>query len=145
MSGPNYAGERGEPGPSGVRVQTPLEQPPEEIVECRLCGRPLKVRYHWIEVINKWMRPSCHDECCERYDAERRAGASRPAGNGDREVPEYFHGFDPNKADQDALEACSLFTPDSRLKTLALIGVPRRGKSRLMWATIKWFFDILEQ
>jgi hypothetical protein len=123
---------------------TPLDQPPDEVVECRLCGRPLTVRYHWIEVIDKWMRPSCHDECCERYDADRCAGA-KTLDNGDREIPEHFREFDVNKADQDALEACSMFTPDSRLKTLALIGVPRRGKSRLMWITIKWFFDLLER
>jgi DNA replication protein DnaC len=125
-------------------ITTPLDQPPDEVVECRLCGQPLKVRYHWIEVIDTWLRPSCHDACCERYEANQRSGA-KPLDNGDREVPEHFRGFDPNKADQDALESCSLFTPDSRLRTLALIGVPRRGKSRLMWAIIEQFFTLLER
>jgi hypothetical protein len=125
-------------------INTSLDQPPDEVVECRLCGQPLTVRYHWIEVLNRWLRPSCHNECVNRYEANQRAGA-KPLDNGNREVPEHFREFDPNKADQDALENCSLFTPDSRLRTLALVGVPRRGKSRLMWAIIEQFFTLLER
>ena len=122
-------------------VRTQLDGDPEPvIVTCAICSKPLKARYHWL--FNRWIRGTVHDQCSQ--DWEKKHAFSKPQPK-EREMPPRFEGFDSSRANAEALAVCGAFSPSSALHTLAIIGLPARGKSRLMWATITSFFDELER
>jgi len=118
-------------------IQSELDKPQSVNVRCALCGGTLISDWHWM--VNRWIRASVHVKCAEAFDQKVHAviQAERP-------IPERFQAFDPALNDQTAISAVAAFTPDSALHTLALLGPPAHGKSRLMWATVKMFFDQLE-
>jgi DNA replication protein DnaC len=119
-------------------IETALDKPPDREVNCPLCGQPFTVRYHWIEIINKWLAPSCHDRCCRAWEEQQRAINKAIALH---QVPQRFSDFELSQLpDQRAARLASGFAPDCDFHTLAIIGVPGMGKSRLMWHTIERFF-----
>jgi DNA replication protein DnaC len=124
-------------------VHTELDKPPDKEFRCRICGEPMVVTHHWIEVLDRWMHASVHVACQGIYDRQR-AAETHKSQKSERAIPERFLTFDAHKANPEALAIAQSFMPDSKLKTLAIIGPSGRGKSRLMWATIGQFFDILE-
>lgn len=107
-------------------------------VECALCHKPLIA--HWHHLMGSWLHATVHNKCADGYD--RKPGSSQAV---DQPIPDRFAQFDPERADKEAVVACGAFSPESKLKVLAIIGVPARGKSRLMWATIQAFFGELER
>lgn len=117
-------------------VHTELDQPDDVEVRCRICGETLKARYFW--VYDRWLRPSVHDRCADKVQARMEEGPRV-----EREIPDRFRQFDTKRCNQRALADAQAFDPDSRLKTLAIMGVPGRGKSRLAWAIAGQFFDML--
>jgi hypothetical protein len=124
-------------------IQTELDQPPDiPMWRCKVCGDIMHdVRHYW--VLNRWLHATIHERCVEVYNKNLDL-ARKNKVQVEREMPERFREFDPQKADQGALSALQAFWPDSKVKTLALVGVRARGKSRMMWAVIGQFFDILE-
>ncbi len=119
-------------------VRTPLDGKPEPItVPCMLCGEPFIAKYHWFGT--RWIRSSAHEKCTEAYD--RQKAVNKPV---ERPIPPRYRDFNATKANQDALVAAKGFSHKSEFKTLAIGGMPARGKSRLMWAIIQGFFDQLE-
>jgi hypothetical protein len=116
-------------------IHTPLERPPDIRWRCKLCDGEMIVRHHWL--FGRWLHPTVHERC-----ADQRPG--KTAGR-EREIPERFREFNPGLADAEALRIAQGFTPDSKLKTLIIVGVPSRGKSRLMWAIVGQFFDMLRE
>jgi hypothetical protein len=123
-------------------VRTEFETPEPLHTKCLICDQPLVSYYHWIPVLNYWMRSSCHAQCVETWKRDNRGKDTQPF---ERPVPERFAHFDPRQANAEALKAVQGFWHASALKTLVIAGVPARGKSRLMWATIASYFDELEQ
>lgn len=112
--------------------------PPEPITgyNCRLCGAPLKlVQWHW--VYDRWLHDTVHVRCAEEWEKRK---ATEGVKAMEREIPERFRHFDAKKANQEALWRAQEFSPESDKKTLAIVGVPGRGKSRLMWAIVEQFF-----
>jgi hypothetical protein len=95
-------------------------------------------------VYDRWLHPTVHVRCRDLYDRNQ-AEVRSSLHVLEREMPERFLKFDPSKADARALMIAQGFTPQSDRKTLVLIGVPARGKSRIMWAVITQFFDILRE
>jgi chromosomal replication initiation ATPase DnaA len=128
-------------------VNAPAEQPiillekPEPVqTKCAICYQPLRANFYWM--VNRWIRTTVHDKCAEAFDASR-SGTIRGEENATN-VPERFTVFNHGQFwDKHALFEVKDFLPDSRLKTLALIGDSGLGKSRLMWAVIQQFFDQL--
>jgi DNA replication protein DnaC len=123
------------------RFESELEKPADKEILCGWCGEKMTVTHHWIPVLNHWTHAAIHVRCQDEY---YRQASQKSHKSQEREIPERFIRFDPTLADSSALDACAAFTPDSKLRTLVLVGVPRRGKSRIMWATIAQFFDLLE-
>jgi DNA replication protein DnaC len=123
-------------------IRIPFEQPADKKWKCKVCGELMTVRYHW--VFDRWLHPTIHERCVEAHDRSR-AAAQSSLHVLERAMPARFAVFDPQKTNADALRAAQDFTPDSKVKTLAIIGVPHRGKSRLMWAVVTQFFDILRE
>ena len=124
------------------KFECELEKPADKEIACMLCRQPMWVTHYWIGVVNHWWHATVHERCLDAYDALRRKSQLSVVKG--REVPERFLDFNHALADQEALAIAKSFTPDSKLRTLALIGVPRRGKSRIMWAVVTQFFDLLE-
>lgn len=119
-------------------IPDPLDKPNPVTVSCKLCGRPLKADWHWL--LDRWLRPTVHDQCAEDFDRKHRDQQHIPA---ERPIPERFAHFEAGRADSDALAACGAFLPSHPYATLALIGERGRGKSRLMWAVVQSYFDEL--
>lgn len=83
------------------------------------------------------MRPSVHEDCYQKWKTDHEA-----KGTIDTPIPERFQQFEPARfGNPGALSEATQFGPDSALHTIAIIGHPRRGKSRLAWAIVKTFFD----
>jgi hypothetical protein len=127
-------------------VRTPLDNFDGEIsptplhIDCALCGKPLVAHYHYL--FGRWLHSTVHDKCVDAYD---RKIAHRSNKSVDQEVPPRFARFEARLAIAEAVEAVEGFSPASELKTLAIIGVPARAKSRLMWCVIQGFFAELER
>jgi chromosomal replication initiation ATPase DnaA len=122
-------------------LETEFDKPPDKEIECMLCYQPMTVRHHWVRMINKWMHATCHDSCVENWEKQHRVAKAAQA---EHQIPERFQDYDLSKANQEAVRLAGAFSPQSRYKTLAIIGVRARGKSRLMWQVIKQFFSDLE-
>ena len=127
-------------------VRTPLDYFDGEIsptplqIDCALCAKPMVARYHYL--FGQWLHSTVHDKCADEYD---RKIAQRSSKSADQEMPPRFAHFEARLAIAEAVEAVEGFSPDSELKTLAIIGVPARAKSRLMWCVIQGFFAELER
>jgi len=120
------------------RVKTILDQPTR--VQCAICGEMLVANYHWL--FSRWMHASVHDKCAQ--DWEKNFGSGYRKVN-PQEIPARFAEFHPLKLDRRVVAACAAFSPESDLKTLAIIGERATGKSRLMWASIQSFFGELKR
>lgn len=118
-------------------VKTPLEfddKPDDYHGTCELCGKPLYITHH--RLFDRWHATRAHERCIdERFSTTK---PKKP-----RVVPARFGEFDPTKADKRAMGLCAGFSPESKVRTLAILGVPALGKSRLLWATAIQFFDDL--
>jgi hypothetical protein len=127
-------------------VRTPLDNFDGEIsptplhIDCALCGKPMVARYHYL--FGRWLHSTVHDKCAEAHD---RKSGQRSAKGVEQEIPPRFAHFDAKMAIAEAVDAVVSFSPASELKTLAVIGVPARAKSRLMWSVIQGFFGELER
>jgi DNA replication protein DnaC len=123
-------------------IHIPLDRPGDIQWTCKVCGEEMTASYFWL--LSRWMHPTIHDKCASVYNKNMAESQSKLTVL-EREMPERFLEFDPAKANGEALAAASEFLPDSRLKTLVIIGVRARGKSRLMWAIVTQFFDVLHR
>jgi hypothetical protein len=107
--------------------------------KCLFCHKPLKARY-WL-LNGKRLRPTVHDWCADRYG--KMLHDPRKTVEADAQVPERFRHWElakfPNKH---AFSLAQSFDPDSRYKTLVIMGDPGKGKSRLAWQVIRQFFEI---
>jgi len=104
--------------------------------KCALCQQPIKARY-WM-LMGKKMHGNVHEKCADKYEAERRGQKTEVV-----QIPERFRDWDPDKfPDKQAFSQAQAFDPDSKYKTLAILGDPGKGKSRLMWQVIRQFFEI---
>lgn len=117
-------------------VKTDLDQPTH--VQCAICGQMLVANYHWF--FGRWRHATVHEKCAQDWEKNFGHRKVNP-----QEVPPRFAEFDPTKANKRVVAACGGFSPESNLKTLAIIGERATGKSRLMWATIQSFFGELER
>jgi chromosomal replication initiation ATPase DnaA len=120
-------------------VSNELDRPDPVRVECRLCGEAFAASFHWL--LNRWLRPTVHDHCARAWE-ERQKIEYRKEGP-ERPIPERFTHFDPGRANPSAHDAVAGFSPSYPYHTLALLGPAASGKSRLMWATVTAFFDML--
>jgi hypothetical protein len=125
-------------------VITELDRPPDrDDFPCLICGQPMHVSYIWVGGDHPrahWMQnASVHPKCLERYNAQ-------PMGARivKQEVPEHFRDFDSTRCNPRALDLAADFGPRSKKHILAVLGLPHRGKSRLLWASVKGFFDELK-
>jgi chromosomal replication initiation ATPase DnaA len=122
-------------------VTTPLDDPsvkPDDLIDypCKICGGTLpRVTHHWIATTQQWMHPAVHDRCATAWEKQKAAPKTTKHA-----VPERFAHFDATRANAEAVRLCGEFSPESKVKTLALIGGPGKGKSRLLWATVAGFF-----
>lgn len=115
------------------------DQPPDiPDWKCRICGHPMRVRHY--NILGRWLHPTVHDRCSDQWSRDK---AALDRGGTSHEIPERFARFDGTRADAEATRLCGAFSPQSKVKTLAIIGTPHRGKSRLLWATVQSFFDEL--
>jgi DNA replication protein DnaC len=126
-------------------LHTRLDKPPDrDDFPCRLCGEPMKVSYIWVGGDHPrahWvLNHTVHARCLKNWDAQRPVGKIVS-----QQVPEGFRDFDGKRIDERAMAAAAEFTCDSAKHVLAILGLPHRGKSRLMWATIQGFFDALKR
>jgi hypothetical protein len=121
-------------------VPTDLDKPPDMTVQCLICKEPLKVTHYWIATFGHWMRPSIHNRCVDRY-ARHMAGVN--AKDVSREIPERYTGFNGNLCPPGALQEVAEWGPDHKWRVCAIVGSPHKGKSRLAWATVTQYFDLL--
>jgi hypothetical protein len=122
-----------------MEALTPLDQPDDIVISCGICNKPLRSRYHW--VYDRWLHGTVHDKCAEEWSrAEKTRGNAPPSA---QPIPERFAEYRSDLANQQALSLAQGFAADSELHTLAIIGPPGRGKSRLAWAVIQQYFDDL--
>jgi hypothetical protein len=119
-------------------VKTDLDRPEPTRVKCAICDQMLVANHYWL--FGKWLHATVHEKCLQ--DWEKNVGHRKV---NPQEIPPRFAEFDPTKVDRRVLAACGGFSPESNLKTLAIIGERATGKSRLMWATIQSFFGELER
>lgn len=126
-------------------IWTQLDKPEDRHdFRCLLCNKPMTVSYVWFGGDHPrahWAQDrSVHVKCAEQR-------SSRPYGGKvvKDEVPERFREFDGNRCDQRTKDIATQFTPQSDKHILAVSGPPHRGKSRLVWVTIKGFFDQLRE
>jgi len=104
--------------------------------KCLLCHQPIRARY-WM-VMGKRMHGTVHEGCCDRYERELHGQKTEQVA-----IPERFKEWDTEKfPDKQAFAAAQAFDPDSKYKTLALLGDPGKGKSRLMWQIVRQFFEV---
>jgi DNA replication protein DnaC len=107
--------------------------------QCLFCRKPLRARY-WM-LMGKPLRPTVHEQCAQRYN--KMLHDPRKTVPGDAEIPERFRFWDFAKfPDKHAFSLAQSFDPDSQYKTLAILGNPGKGKSRLMWQVVRQFFEI---
>lgn len=116
-------------------IHSELDHPEDITVQCKLCGGEMRVTHYWI--YDRWLHATVHERCINQWDKVHSKQKET-----ERVIPARFEDtFDPQRANADAMRQAQSFSPDSELRTLALIGVPARGKSRIMWEVIKQFFD----
>jgi DNA replication protein DnaC len=110
--------------------------PPDKEIECAICKKPLRARHHWI--ISRWMHGTVHERCAAEWERSRVSGHREEV-----KIPDRFGEWDlsrfPHKR---AFSEAQSFEPDSRLKTLIIMGPPGSGKSRLMWNIVAQFFNV---
>jgi DNA replication protein DnaC len=118
-------------------VPTELDKPADLLnYPCKLCGKPLaRVEHFW--VLNRWMHISVHNRCAEEWSRVKAAPKR------ELKIPERFQSFDNRLANGEAARLCGAFSPQSNVKTLAILGLPGQGKSRLLWETAKTFMEDL--
>lgn len=116
--------------------------PAEQLAEtwerpCKFCREPLRGHF-WLWGGKKFYGATCHQVCVERYKAKLQADTVTPAA---QEIPERFREWDNAKFKfpRARLDAAD-FLPDSKLKTVALLGPVGLGKSRLAWQIVTQFF-----
>jgi hypothetical protein len=113
---------------------------PADLAEykCRLCGRPLPppIQHHW--VYDRWLHPTTHPKCGEAWSAKQSNGKQKLP-----DLPERFAHFDARLANNEAARAAGAFSPQSKVKTLVIQGLPGKGKSRLLWSVVEQFFGEL--
>lgn len=109
---------------------------PTDPIYCMLCGGELRgVGYFWWQ--RGWHRSqTVHQACLERREKPRGAKAQW--------IPDKFAHFDGSRIDPEAVTQAAEFSPEYSRHILAVVGLPGRGKSRLVWATVKGFVDQLE-
>jgi hypothetical protein len=123
-------------------VETELDGPPGPPWEepCWLCGKPVKMHYFWWGLGDRWLRNPpvpVHVACTERYHKN----VSRPPDERFEVPPKYAEQFEPTHFKNDpALRRAMEFGPESKQHFFAIIGLPRRGKSRLSWVVMQSFF-----
>jgi DNA replication protein DnaC len=123
-------------------IHIPFEKPEDIRWLCKICGEEMIASYHW--VFSRWMHPTVHDRCVATYNKNAAASQSKLTVL-ERDIPERFLEFDHTKANTEAMQAASEFLPNAKLKSLVIVGVRARGKSRIMWASITGFFDTLRR
>jgi hypothetical protein len=112
------------------------DKPPDISWNCSICGGKMQVTHY--EILGKWLHPTVHERCSQQFYRNKNAAQSPKL-----EIPERFAHFDGKQVDTEALRLCGTFSPESKVKTLAIAGMPHKGKSRLLWITVKGFFDEL--
>ena len=119
-------------------VTTPLDKPDDLIdYPCKLCGGKLpRVKHHWIATTGQWAHATVHERCADAWSKGQQETQKKKG----YAVPERFAHFDATRANAEAVSLCGTFSPESKVKTLALIGAPGKGKSRLIWAAVQGFF-----
>jgi hypothetical protein len=104
---------------------------------CMLCGQPLKCRW-WI-FGGRRIHGTVHDKCAAEFEAQRRGKKTEQAAA----VPDRFKEWDSSKFHYlQALSQAQSFEPNSKYRTLVIMGDPGKGKSRLAWQIVRQFFDI---
>jgi hypothetical protein len=118
-------------------IETEFDMPDDVTIPCEYCGQLMQVTHFWLPSRKRWaLSRTVHDECMEK--SWKKFG--KPVSQA---VPERFQGFDPTKfGDQAALEAAMKFQ-EYPFRTIAIIGEPGKGKSRLMWYVVQLFFTEL--
>lgn len=111
--------------------------------ECKICKKPMRVTWHWMEVegVTKrgWVHPTVHDACATKWERDQ---AIKQTPEIEQEIPERYRNFSVERfGNKEALEAAAGFYPDSQYHTIAFYGKVGSGKSRLMWNLIQGFFD----
>jgi DNA replication protein DnaC len=113
------------------------DKPLDKTINCVLCHSPLKVTYHWI--VNHWLHATVHDQCAANF--EKRLKGKKALIT---EIPERFQHWDSAQfSNQQAVADASSFDLNAAYTVLALVGLPGRGKSRLMWHVVSQFFSDL--
>jgi hypothetical protein len=115
-----------------------LEDKPADIPDwkCLICGKPFLVTHY--QILGKWIHPAVHDRCGERFYKEKNTIRAP-----ELKIPERFAHFDQKQGNAEAMSLCAAFSHESKVKTLAIIGTPHKGKSRLLWMAVKSFFNEL--
>jgi hypothetical protein len=113
------------------------DKPLDKTIDCVLCHSPLKVTYHWI--VNHWLHATVHDQCAANFEKRLKGKKALIA-----EIPERFQHWDLAQfSNQRAVADASSFDLNATHTVLALVGLPARGKSRLMWHIVAQFFNDL--
>lgn len=117
-------------------LDTPLDNPGPKEIRCKGCNEVMTVEPFWTG--RRWLYHNCHTECLEKTYQVRVVSK--------KGFPERFLEFhEAQFTDPDALRVAHAFGLNSGFKTLAIIGDPASGKSRLMWHVIGRFFTEMEQ
>ena len=116
------------------RADLNLDRPDDYDGACEICGQSMRITHHLLGT--NWRPVRAHDYCINKFYSVTRSKAPR-------EIPERFQTFNPQKADQRAMRLAEAFSPQSKVKTLAILGTPGKGKSRILWAAVIQFFDEL--
>ena len=111
-----------------------FDRPDDHPGMCEICGQPMRVTYHLLGT--NWRPTRAHNQCIESHYSTTHSKTPR-------EIPERFRTFNPKEADQRAMRLAEAFSPQSKVKTLAIRGKPGKGKSRILWAAVIGFFDAL--
>lgn len=123
-----------------MSAQNPLEPPPDKVVQCSICGEPLKINFIWFELGRRWIQSSSvHAACWEEWNKKE------PSRNVVQLIPPHYREISPVRFDHKVLAQAGGFRPDNAKRILAIIGQPRKGKTQLAWWIIARFFRQLEE
>jgi DNA replication protein DnaC len=118
-------------------IITDLDSPGGRDIKCVGCGEIMHdVQPFWTG--RSWIYASVHEECKQKsYDLKV---VSKKV------IPERFRSFDEFQfRDTEAMRIAQAFDLDVGYKTLAIIGSPGTGKSRLMWHVLGRFFKEVQR